>query len=60
MSDGNEAVCSQPGERVAQPDREPLTLLERRLIRFYRDLDERQQAFVREAVESLALLKKRE
>ncbi|WP_168175675.1 hypothetical protein [Pseudomonas sp. PA15(2017)] len=57
MNDGIEAVGSQPVVEVAQPDREPLTPLERMLIRFYRELDEGDQVFVRRAVESLALRK---
>ncbi len=59
MSNWSEAVCSQPEVEVAQPDREPLTPLERMLIRFYRDLDKDDQAYILRAVESLALLKQR-
>lgn len=58
MSNWNEAVCSHPDERVAQPEREPLTPLERMLIRFYRELDEAEQVFMRQAVEGLALRKR--
>lgn len=60
MSDGNEAVCSQPGERVAQPDREPLTPAERMLIRFYRQLDDSQQTFMRQAIEAVAMRKRQD
>lgn len=57
MNDGNGAEGRQPGCQVAQPDREPLTPTERMLIRFYRQLDEGEQAFMRQAIEAMATLK---
>jgi len=57
MRDGNGAAGRQPGYEVAQPDREPLTPTERTLILFYRQLDEGEQAFIRQAIEAVAKLK---
>lgn len=54
MSDGQKAVGRQPGTEVAQPDREPLTPTERMLIRYYRQLGEGEQAFMRKAIEAMA------
>ncbi|TBU78179.1 hypothetical protein [Phytopseudomonas daroniae] len=54
MSEGIEAVSSQPGAGVAQPDVVPLTPTERMLIRFYRQLDEGEQVFMRRAIEAMA------
>ncbi len=59
MNDGKGTVGSQPGCEVAQPDREPLTPAERMLIRFYRQLDEGEQAFMRRAMEAMATRKAR-
>lgn len=59
MNDGLEAAGSQPGFKVAQPDAEPLTPIERMLIRYYRQLDEGEQAFMRRAIEAVALSKPR-
>lgn len=49
-----EAVGEQLAERVAQPVGEWLTPEERLLLRFYRQLDAGDQAFMRRAVEALA------
>ncbi len=59
MNDGKGAEGRQPGYEVAQPDKEPLTPTERILIRFYRQLDEGQQAFMRQAIEAVATHKAR-
>lgn len=48
------AVCSQPGDQVEQPTMECVTPTERLLLRFYRTLDERDQAFMRQAIEAMA------
>lgn len=58
-SDAIEAVASQPAERVVQPQREWITPEERLLLRFYRELDEREQAFMRLAIEAMALKRRR-
>lgn len=49
-----EAVGEQLAERVAQPAREWVTPEERLLLRFYRQLDAGEQAFMRRAIEALA------
>lgn len=49
-----EAVGEQLAERVAQPERECLTPEERLLLRFYRQLDAGEQAFMRRAIEAVA------
>lgn len=54
MKDGKGAEGRQPGYKVAQLDKEPLTPTERMLIRFYRQLDEGEQAFIRRAIEAMA------
>lgn len=54
MRDGKGAEGCQPGYKVAQLDKEPLTPTERMLIRFYRQLDEGEQAFMRRAIEAMA------
>lgn len=54
MNHGKRAVGSQPRCQVARPDREPLAAAERMLIRFYRQLDEGEQAFMRRAIEAMA------
>lgn len=59
MNDGKRTVGSQPGCEVAQFDKEPLTPTERMLIRFYRQLDEGEQAFMRRAIEAMAAHKAR-
>ena len=53
-SDVNAAVGEQLAERVAQPEREWVTPEERLLLRFYRQLDQGEQAFMRRAIEALA------
>lgn len=50
-----EAVGSQPAERVAQPQMECVTPEERLLLRFYRQLDAPEQAFMRRAMEAMVL-----
>lgn len=50
-----EAVGDQPVERVAQPLREWVTPEERLLLRFYRQLGEAEQAFMRRAIEAMVL-----
>lgn len=52
--DVNAAVGEQLAERVAQPEREWVTPEERLLLRFYRQLDQGEQAFMRRAIEALA------
>ncbi len=52
-SDVNAAVGEQLAEQVAQSAREWVTPEERLLLRFYRQLDAGEQAFVRRAVEAL-------
>jgi len=59
MNDGKGAEGRQPGYEVAQPDMEALTPTERMLIRFYRQLDEGEQAFMRRAIEAMAVHKAR-
>jgi len=49
-----EAVGEQLAERVAQPERECLTPEERLLLRFYRQLDAGEQAYMRRAIEAVA------
>lgn len=51
-----EAVGEQLAERVAQPARECLTPEERLLLRFYRQLDAGEQAYMRRAIEAVAML----
>lgn len=53
-TDVNAAVGEQLAERVAQPAREWVTPEERLLLRFYRQLDQGEQAFMRRAIEALA------
>lgn len=53
MKEGYKAAGSQPWGAVAQPDVEPLTPVERMLIRYYRQLDEGEQAFMRRAIEAV-------
>ncbi len=53
-TDVKTAVGEQLAERVAQPEREYLTPEERLLVRFYRRLDQGEQAFMRRAIEALA------
>lgn len=50
-----EAVGEQLAERVAQPARKWVTPEERLLLRFYRQLDQGEQAFMRRAIEALAM-----
>ncbi|XXF10896.1 hypothetical protein J3Q00_11340 [Pseudomonas sp. D2-3] len=59
MIDGKGAEGRQPGCEVAQPAMEPLTPTERMLIRFFRQLDEGEQAFMRRAMEAMATRKAR-
>ncbi|MFV9655899.1 hypothetical protein ACNFCK_13365 [Pseudomonas sp. NY15366] len=53
-TDVKTAVGEQLAERVAQPEREWVTPEERLLLRFYRQLDAGEQAFMRRAIEALA------
>ena len=53
-SDVHAAVGEQLAERVAQPEREWVTPEERLLLRFYRQLDQGEQAYMRRAIEALA------
>ena len=53
-TDVREAVGEQLAERVAQPEREWVTPEERLLLRFYRQLDAGEQAFMRRAIEAMA------
>ncbi|MDR8014092.1 hypothetical protein [Ectopseudomonas guguanensis] len=53
-TDVNAAVGEQLAERVAQPEREWVTPEERLLLRFYRQLDQGEQEFMRRAIEALA------
>lgn len=48
------AVGEQLAEQVAQPEREWVTPEERLLLRFYRQLDQGEQAFMRRAIEAIA------
>ncbi|MDH1590522.1 hypothetical protein [Stutzerimonas stutzeri] len=48
-----EAVGSQSAERVVQPQMECVTPEERLLLRFYRQLDEAEQLFMRRALEAM-------
>lgn len=50
-----EAVGSQPAERVAQPQKECVTPEERMILRFYRQLDAPEQAFMRRVLEAMVL-----
>jgi hypothetical protein len=50
----NAAVGEQLVEQVAQPEREWVTPEERLLLRFYRQLDAGDQAFMRRAIEAMA------
>lgn len=59
MIDGKRAEGRRPDCEVAQLDKEPLTPAEQTLIRFYRQLGEGQQAFMRQAIEAVATLKAR-
>ncbi|WP_333983499.1 hypothetical protein [Ectopseudomonas khazarica] len=53
-SDVREAAAGQPEEQGVQPLQEWVTPEERLLLRFYRKLDQGEQAFMRRAVEALA------
>lgn len=53
-TDVREAVGEQLAQRVAQPEREWVTPEERLLLRFYRQLDQGEQAFMRRAIEAVA------
>lgn len=57
MTDSCEAVGSQPAERVAQPQMEYVTPEERLLLRFYRQLNEGEQVFMRRAIEAMVEIK---
>ena len=50
-----EAVGGQPPEQVAQPQMECVTPEERLILRFYRQLDAPEQAFIRRALEAMVL-----
>lgn len=49
-----EAVGDQPAERDAQPLQEWVTPEERLLLRFYRQLNDGERAFMRRAIEAMA------
>ena len=49
-----EAVGGQPVDRVAQPLMEYVTPEERLILRFYRQLGEAEQMFMRRAIEAMA------
>lgn len=53
-TDVKTAVGEQLAERVAQPCRECMTPEEWLLLRFYRQLDQGEQAFMRRAIEAMA------
>lgn len=53
-SELNAAVGEQLAEQVAHPAREWVTPEERLLLRFYRQLDAGEQAFIRRAIKALA------
>lgn len=53
-SDVHAAVGEQLAQRAAQPEREWVTPEERLLLRFYRQLDQGEQAFMRRAIEAVA------
>ncbi|TIH10818.1 hypothetical protein [Pseudomonas leptonychotis] len=50
-----EAVVDQPSGMVAQPMMECVTPEERLLLRFYRQLGEVEQVFMRRAIEAMVL-----
>ncbi|WP_252275214.1 hypothetical protein [Pseudomonas subflava] len=56
MTDFREADSRQPAEPVDQPLMEPVTAKERLLLKFYRKLDEKEQDFMRRAIEAMAML----
>ncbi|WP_192980919.1 hypothetical protein [Pseudomonas sp. EggHat1] len=53
-SDVREAAAGQPVDQGVQPLQEWVTPEERLLLRFYRQLDQGEQAFMRRAIEALA------
>lgn len=53
-TDVDTAVEVQPAEQVAQPKREWVTPEERLMLRFYRQLDQGEQVFMRRAIEAMA------
>jgi len=53
-TDVNAAVGEQLVDQVAQPERDWVTPEERLLLRFYRQLDQGEQAFMRRAIEVMA------
>lgn len=55
MTDVVEADGSQLAELVAQPLMECVTPTERLLLRFYRQLSEGDQSFMRRAIEAMAI-----
>lgn len=54
-SDVREAAAGQPEDQGMQPLKEWVTPEERLLLRFYRQLDQGEQAFMRRAVEAVAM-----
>lgn len=50
----SEAVGGQPADRVAQPLMECVTAEERLILKFYRQLGEAEQMFMRRAIEGMA------
>ncbi|OGQ55750.1 MAG: hypothetical protein A3J24_02120 [Deltaproteobacteria bacterium RIFCSPLOWO2_02_FULL_53_8] len=53
MTEVHEADGSRLAELVAQPQMECVTATERLLLRFYRQLDEADQVFMRRAIEAM-------
>ncbi len=51
--DVREAAAGQPEAKGAQPLQEWVTPEERLLLRFYRQLDQGEQAFIRRAIEAM-------
>lgn len=56
-SDVREAAAGQPVDQGVQPLQEWVTPEERLLLRFYRQLDQGEQAFMRRAIEALVIRK---
>lgn len=54
MTEVHEADGGRLAELVAQPQMECVTPTERLLLRFYRQLDDADQVFMRRAVEAMA------
>lgn len=54
-SDVREAAAGQPEDQGVQPLQEWVTPEERLLLRFYRKLDQGEQAFMRRAIKAVAV-----